>query len=107
MLQFNSCLAFTRLPGIDIAGVIFYNAWGTARKGDSSVGESDFIEDGPQVAITEVMVDLFGSLVPLDLSRCSSDFRKRMEKFVFDMVGRSAIEGRLWESQNCRDGCPE
>jgi len=71
------------------------------------VGESDFIEDGPQVAITEVMVDLFGSLVPLDLSRCSAGTRKRMEEFIFDMVDQSAIEDRLWESQNCRDGCLE
>jgi len=71
------------------------------------VGESDFIEDGPQVAITEVMVGLFDSLVPLDLSRCSSETRKQMEDLVFDMVGHSVIEERLWETQNCRDGGPE
>ena len=71
------------------------------------MGESDFIEDGPQVAITEVMVGLFDSLVPLDLSRCSDGTRKQMEEFIFDMVGRSLIEDRLWESQNCRDGCRE
>lgn len=70
------------------------------------MGESDFIEDGPQVAITEVMVDLFDSLIPLDLSRCSSETRKEMEEFVFDMVGHSVIEDRLWESI-CRDVCPE
>lgn len=71
------------------------------------MGESDFIEDGPHVAITEVMVDLFDSLIPLDLSECSSETRKQMEDLVFDMVGHSVIEERLWETQNCRDGGPE
>lgn len=100
-LESNGTYESDWLPGVEFVGgkaVIRYHVWGIARAGSASVGESDFIDDGPQVAVTEVMVDLFGSSIPLDLHKVDSATRGRIEAHVKEMVGEEKLAAMLWAS---------
>lgn len=98
MLESNGEYKTDWLPGAEVKAVIRYHVWGIARAGSASVGESDFIDDGPQVAVVEVTVDLFGSLIPLDLHKCDSATRSRIEAHVLEMVGADKLAEMLWAS---------
>lgn len=101
MLEANGTHESDWLPGCEFVcgkAKIKYHVWGIARAGSASVGESDFIEDGPQVAVTEVMVDLFGSSIPLTLSAVDSATRERIESHVREVVGEEKLAGMLFDS---------
>ena len=96
-LESNGQYSSDWLPGAEVKAVIKYHVWGIARKGCESEGESDFIDGGPQVAVTEVMVDLFGSFIPLDLCKVDSATRGRIEAHVLEMVGEEKLSQLLWD----------
>lgn len=101
MLTANGTHESDWLPGCEFVcgkAVIRFHVWGIARAGSTDVGESDFIEDGPQVAVTEVMIDLFGSSIPLTLSAVDSATRERIEEHVREVVGEEKLAEMLWAS---------
>lgn len=101
MLTANGTHESDWLPGAEFVcgkAVIKYHVWGIARAGSTDAGESDFIEDGPQVAVVEVKVGLFGGSIPLTLSAVDSATRERIEEHVREVVGEDVLAGMLWSS---------
>jgi hypothetical protein len=108
MLEANGQHESDWLPGCEFVcgkAKVKFHVWGIARAGSADAGELDFIEDGPQVAVTEVMVDLFGSSIPLTLSAVDSATRERIESHVREVVGDEKLAEMLWASVEEERGC--
>jgi len=98
LVESNGTYDFDWLPGCEIKGVASYHVWGTAKAGCSGVGESDFIDGGVGMTVTEITVGLFGSSIPLTLSAVDSATRGRIEAHVREMVGEDKLAAMLWAS---------
>lgn len=101
MLEANGTYESDWLPGAEFVcgkAKISYHVWGTAKAGCSGVGESDFIDGGVEMTVTEIRVGLFGSSIPLDLHKVDSATRGRIEAHVKEMVGENKLAALLWAS---------
>lgn len=100
MLTYNGEHSLTWLPGYDdLPAKVLYHAWATPRLGHKAVGESDFMEDGPELSVTEFLIPMFGGMVPVTLSRLTSEQRELMNRTVLDSVGEDVLADRLWEQE--------
>lgn len=100
MLEYNGQHSLTWLPGYDdLPAEVTYHAWGTPRIGHKEVGESDFLEDGPELAVTEFLIPLLGGMVPVTLSRLTEQQREKLNTFVLDSVGEQVLADKLFEQE--------
>lgn len=100
MLTYNGEHSLTWLPGYDdLPAKVSYHAWGTPRLGHKAVGESDFMEDGPELSVTELLIPMFGGMVHVDLCKMTSEQREKLNTIVLDSVGEDVLADRLWEQE--------